>query len=138
MEGYPTIFGVIKRSTNLGYIKRWLDFIGFEYSEQNLIVFKSLNHPTKLSPVNHVIAYDIVDCFNLYQLLYTFQGDQGDIWCSMEEEIHDALPEIKKLFILTLMKLFEDLELENPESWKRVDIDNIAVDENTGSYFYLL
>ncbi len=138
MEGYPTIFGVIKRSTNLGYIKRWLDFIGFEYSEQNLIVFKSLNHPTKLSPVNHVIAYDIVDCFNLYQLLYTFQGDQGDIWCSMEEEIHEALPETKKLFILTLMKLFEDLDLENPESWKRVDIDNIAVDENTGSYFYLL
>jgi hypothetical protein len=36
------------------------------------------------------------------------------------------------------MKLFEDLELENPESWKRVDLDNIAVDENTGSYFYLL
>lgn len=138
MEGYPTIFGVIKRSTNLGYIKRWLDFIGFEYSEQNLIVFKSLNHPTKLSPVNHVIAYDIVDCFSLPQLLYSFQGNQGDIWCSMEEEIHEALPETKKLFILTLMKLFEDLELENPESWKRVDVDNIAVDENTGSYFYLL
>ena len=138
MEGYSTIFGVIKRSTNLGYIKRWLNFIGFEYSEQKLKVFKSLNHPTKLSPINHVIPYDIVDCFNLPQLLYTFQGNQGDIWCSIEEEIHDSLPETKKLFILTLMKLFEDLELENPESWKRVDIDNIAVDENTGSYFYLL
>lgn len=137
-DGYPTIFSLIKRSNNLDYIKRWLDFIGFKYSEQNLIIFKSLNHPIKLSPVNHIIAYDIVDCFDLYQLLYMFQGNQSNIWGSIEQEIYDALPATKKLFILTLMKLFEDLDLENPESWKRVDPDNIAVDENTGRYFYLL
>lgn len=63
MEGYPTIFGVIKRSTNLGYIKRWLDFIGFKYSEQAKQVWKRFESDSqaKQVPMDNFLNQQYVD-----------------------------------------------------------------------------